>query len=227
MHDTIMHGALRSPEDSNDLIYERMVQSPHTLEYVNLPSQYEIEICLPKDQQKRGTCGAFVGATIQENAHKLPMSPEFIYCNRNNRPHPGMFGRDVFQILKSTGSVPEKDFPYMKYDNMVVPKQEHLSIAEKYKINNYARITTPEGLKKALYELGPCYLGLPLYNFTERFYDSSIGNVVSGGHAVTAVGYNEEGFIILNSWGDKWADSGKSVLKYEDFNLIWEIWVSL
>lgn len=225
MHDSIMHGALRSPPDPNDLIYERMVQSPNG--FINIPNSYELSMSPPKDQLQRGTCGAFVGATIQENTHQIPMSPEFIYSHRFNRPSPGMFGRDVFHILKSTGNVPEQDFPYQQYDNMVVPKQEHLTKAQKYKINNYAKITTADGLKKALYELGPCYLGLPLYNFTERFYDKDIGNVTNGGHAVTAIGYNEEGFIIQNSWGERWADQGKSILPYKDFDLIWEIWVSL
>ncbi len=38
-----------------------------------------------------------------------------------------------------------------------------------------------------------------------------------GGHAFALVGYNETGFIVQNSWGEKWAARGFAVLPYEDW----------
>ena len=38
-----------------------------------------------------------------------------------------------------------------------------------------------------------------------------------GGHAFALVGYNEIGFIVQNSWGEKWAARGFAVLPYEDW----------
>jgi hypothetical protein len=38
-----------------------------------------------------------------------------------------------------------------------------------------------------------------------------------GGHAFVIVGYNEEGFIIQNSWGTDWGDNGRAILTYEDW----------
>lgn len=38
-----------------------------------------------------------------------------------------------------------------------------------------------------------------------------------GGHAFVIVGYNQDGFIIQNSWGTGWGTNGRAVLPYEDW----------
>jgi hypothetical protein len=38
-----------------------------------------------------------------------------------------------------------------------------------------------------------------------------------GGHAFAIVGYNQDGFIIHNSWGTGWGTKGRAVLPYEDW----------
>jgi hypothetical protein len=38
-----------------------------------------------------------------------------------------------------------------------------------------------------------------------------------GGHAFAIVGYNQDGFIIHNSWGTGWGTNGRAVLSYEDW----------
>ncbi|WP_144289786.1 C1 family peptidase [Ideonella sp. A 288] len=39
----------------------------------------------------------------------------------------------------------------------------------------------------------------------------------TGGHAFALVGYNERGFIVQNSWGDRWGACGFAVLPYDDW----------
>src|SRR3989442_5412433 len=39
-----------------------------------------------------------------------------------------------------------------------------------------------------------------------------------GGHAFAIVGYDEQGFLVQNSWGGKWGDGGFATLTYEDWN---------
>lgn len=46
------------------------------------------------------------------------------------------------------------------------------------------------------------------------------GGLFNGGHAVTIVGYNDEGFIIKNSWGRSWGDHGYAVISY-DYHSLW------
>lgn len=38
-----------------------------------------------------------------------------------------------------------------------------------------------------------------------------------GGHAFAMVGYDAHGFLILNSWGDRWGDQGLATLTYQDW----------
>lgn len=137
-----------------------------------------------------------------------------------------MYGRDVFQVLKKYGTVLEERYPYTTSDNQAPqPGHELYKMAEDHKINGFARVKTIEGLKRAIIELGACYIGLPMYNRTERFWDRAHGAELNIGHAVTAVGYNAEGFIIENSWGLDWGQHGRTIFPYRDFDLHWEIWV--
>jgi len=38
-----------------------------------------------------------------------------------------------------------------------------------------------------------------------------------GGHAFAILGYNEDGFVVQNSWGTKWGYQGFAVIKYQDW----------
>ncbi|TDP72779.1 C1 family peptidase [Roseateles toxinivorans] len=40
-----------------------------------------------------------------------------------------------------------------------------------------------------------------------------------GGHAFALVGYNERGFIVQNSWGERWGTAGFAILPYDDWAL--------
>lgn len=44
-----------------------------------------------------------------------------------------------------------------------------------------------------------------------------VSSPADGGHAFVIVGYNSDGFIIQNSWGEAWGTKGRAVLSYEDW----------
>jgi hypothetical protein len=233
-----MDHALRSPMDERDWIFENMVHGP-TVYYNNIPEKFSWKKYSPpaRHQGARGTCGPFAAAKISEiNHHRkigdtddwVYLSPEFIYFHRANKPSTGMYGRDVFNVLRKYGTVPEEHYPYAESDSKVEPPHEKLyEIAKDHKINNYARVKTIDGLKRAIIELGPCYIGLPMYNLSEKFWDKSYGENMHAGHAACAYGFNEKGFKIINSWGPDWAKGGKAIFPYEDFDLHWEIWAPI
>ena len=61
------------------------------------------------------------------------------------------------------------------------------------------------------------------------------GDTGGGGHAFAIVGYNRDGFLIQNSWGEDWGGfkhrnkvhRGVALWKYEDFDLnVWDLWVA-
>ena len=104
--------------------------------------------------------------------------------------------------------------------------RESLDIAVKEgMIKKYAKVQRDSYLKSAINFNGPCIIGLPVYNFDSEFWKKT--DSLKGYHAVLAVGYNEYGFIIKNSWGTKYADFGTCILPYSDFKYIKEIFTIL
>ena len=90
------------------------------------------------------------------------------------------------------------------------------------KIQGYAKVNSIDSLKSALISNGPCCAGLMIKDMKRP--DFWNGNKNYGGHAVLIVGYNKNGFIIRNSWGKSFADEGYTVIPYNEFNKIIEIW---
>ncbi len=230
-------GALRSPVDPDDFVFERIAcASPQGFYFAELPTEMDLRRMwrTPRDQGGRSTCAAFAGAVIKEIQESKEcsfdsnMSPEFIYFHRENKPGGGMYGRNVFQILQKIGCVPEEAYPYHDDETAPRPTDALYSIAARYRISNYARVTTIEGLKRALLELGPCYIQLPMYSMNKHFWRSDVdGADIIGGHALVVVGYTTVGFILVNSWGAAWGDDGTVILPFDDWPLHWECWASM
>lgn len=92
------------------------------------------------------------------------------------------------------------------------------------KIKTYARVTAPLTLKYSLILNGPCIGGLPVYNSAWTDFWRKDAGQLEGLHAVCIVGYNEDGFIIRNSWGDYYGEDGYALIKNEDVMKFTELW---
>lgn len=91
-------------------------------------------------------------------------------------------------------------------------------------IRYYAIVGSILQLKNALIANGPCVGALPVRNSSViKFWDPNIDGF-EGGHAIAIVGYDEDGFIIRNSWGTTYGEDGYARIRYEDFNNFYEIW---
>jgi hypothetical protein len=130
---------------------------------------------------------------------------------------------DLQEIFRSS-SVKSSEGMTFK-DGLKFLKHEGVSTKEGVEtIDRYATIGSIICLKQALILNGPCVGALPVYDSrVTEFWDSAYGDY-QGGHAVAIVGYNEDGFIIRNSWGRSYGDNGYSVIPYDDFNKFMEIW---
>lgn len=91
-----------------------------------------------------------------------------------------------------------------------------------FKIDSYATIGSIDALKCAVVMNGPCIGGLPVYNSSSQEFWN--GNSLEGGHAISIVGFDKDGFIIRNSWGPYFGNKGYTHLSYSDFNKFYEIW---
>lgn len=92
------------------------------------------------------------------------------------------------------------------------------------KIDHYAKVGSETALKQALIANGPCIGGLMCYNDGNEFWNKGFNDTLLGGHSICIVGYNKDGFIIRNSWGSYWGNSGYCLMKYSDFDKFFEIW---
>jgi C1A family cysteine protease len=217
----------QSPVDERDYVAETIYSSEG-----DLPAELDLRSQLQpvRNQGSQGTCAAQTAACMKEWQElrdvrfKEHMSPQFIYNIRFNQDSSGMYSRDVMKILHKIGSVRESAYPY----NTSEPVTEGLkSRAAWYRIEGYAAVNTVEGLKKALVKNGPCYIAIPTYNYGMRMWKPRQGDTALGGHAMTVVGYNKQGFLIRNSWGANWGDGGYTVFPYEDWGLHWEFWTTI
>ncbi len=98
------------------------------------------------------------------------------------------------------------------------------SRAGNLKIKEYAVIRNAFDLKTALVMNGPCVGALPVYSDRPEFWNRLPGDGFYGYHAISIVGYNVEGFVIRNSWGPSFGTNGYTILKYEEFNKLLEVW---
>lgn len=213
-----------SPLDKRDYLIESIIPGGG-----NLPELFDMRDSLKvvRDQGSEGTCAAFTASCIKEYQEYFDtnftdyMSPRFIYSNRINQDSEGMYPRDVMKILHTVGSVPETTVPY---DVTKFNIDEYLDIANKYKIKAYASIKTIDGLKQSLITNGPALLAVPVYNYGVHMWKQFNHESLKGGHAMTIVGWNNEGFIVRNSWGKKWQDNGYTIFPYEHWGMQWEVW---
>jgi len=213
----------KSPIDERDWLYSNFITAlsfPNTLDLRD--KMFDV-----RDQGSQGSCAAMSGAAMKDWQEKVDvnideyMSPQFIYNNRDRPGLPGMNMRDLMKILKDLGTCRESSWPY---GNLSKPDQHAYDEARNYDVSGYASIDIIDELKQALSDNGPCVIAVPVYNYTGRMWYQRAGEGYKGGHAMTVVGYTEEGFIIRNSWGDNWNGDGHTIFPYTDWGLQWELW---
>ena len=206
---------------------------------INLPNiiDYRDQLLRVRDQGNQGTCFAQSVACVKEWQERKDygfenyFSPQFFYNNRFNKydnklnNDNGMYGRDVMKLMKKVGICSESSYPYGRIEDKKFISNKIYKEAKNHIIKGYARIYKLGILKEALYNNGPCIITFPVYNYGNTFW-KGIGKHL-GGHAVTIVGYNEEGLILRNSWGKEWGNDGYWLYKYENWGQHWEIWTTI
>lgn len=188
---------------------ERIFSADETIE---LPDKYTYRPYLPQvlDQGEQSICvpctvSAYLNwrenlkdGEIKDN--KISLFD--IYKVRTNKGE-GMTYKDAFKFLRRNGVK---------------------SKAGVLKINAYGMIKNIENLRYALVMNGPCCGALPVYNMDSDFWLKKQGDKLMGYHAISIIGYDNEGFFIRNSWGSGFADRGYTHIKNNDMDKMLEIW---
>ncbi len=209
--------------------------------------------CSPvEDQGDLGSCTAQAGAGVVEYFQRkaygkhIDASRLFLYKVTRNLMHEagdtGAYLRTTMGALTLFGVPPEEYWPYDVDGFDEEPPAFCYSFAQNYQSIKYLRLDPPgidgKGLlaqiKGNLAAEMPAMFGFTCYSTIDQANDGKIPfptprEAVVGGHAVVAVGYDDDlkiknpyadqatigALLIRNSWGPGWGEDGYGWLPYE------------
>lgn len=186
------------------------------------------------DQEDLGACTAFaVGKGVREYLQRTrkervtELSALYLYYETRklrNAVHldSGATITDAMTAIAKSGAAPDALWPYRVDFFTQPPPAEAFREAEAWKLNTGVQLAGLEDMKKALVRRQPVVFGMRLYHtFRDVGPDGVLpmpqaGDVLVGGHAVTAVGYDNKRrvLIVKNSFGEAWGDKGYFYMPY-------------
>lgn len=200
--------------------------------YKTFPIEFELDKLPVKNQGKVGSCVAHATSSLVEYINRwqegsyTQMSTGYIYGNREFETRKltgGYYTRLAMKVLKERGDCPWDLFP----NNEPMPKAEELylnrdksidSEAYKNRISTYFQLTDKDSVKSLLVCGYPAVCAVK-WDGKVRLDENNILNfpkkIKKGGHCVLIVGWNESGWIIQNSWGEKWGNKGRATIPYD------------
>lgn len=210
-------------------------EPPRTLQDA-LPPRVDLrDRCSPVgDQQELGACTAFaVGRGLRECLQRIrgeaptPLSPLFLYYEtrrlRNSLSRDsGATVTDAMNALAGAGVATEAAWPYDPNAFAEAPPASAYEAAIGWRLTSGVRLSGLEDMRKALAHGQPVAFGMRIYSyFRDLGADGELpmpqaGDVMVGGHAVLAVGYDDRRrvLIVRNSFGPSWGDAGYFYLPY-------------
>ena len=229
------------PEDLRDKVF----RSTHFKELTVLPRTIDLRSGCSNvvDQGELASCTAnAIGSGLREywenaSGKLTPLSRLWLYWQERYlegtvNEDAGAYIRDGMKVLQKLGCAPEVDWPYDITKFKQIPPTKASMNATKFRISEYHRVSNLPLLKSALAEGYPVVIGIKVYESFESIEVEETGIVplpkrreqFFGGHAVLAVGYNDDAMIngqgvviCRNSWGESWGDQGYFYLPYSYF----------
>jgi C1A family cysteine protease len=220
--------------DGRDLLYAAPLKP-----LAKLPEKVDLRKQCPKvyDQGELGSCTAnAIAAALEFDQMKQRLknvftpSRLFIYYNERAmegtvESDSGAMIRDGVKSVNKRGACKESSWPYKIERFREKPGKGCYAEGRKHQAISYMRVNQSLGqLKGCLAEGFPFIFGFAVYeSFVNRKVEET-GEVrmprareeFLGGHAVLAVGYDEDAqrFIVRNSWGNKWGKNGYFTMPY-------------
>ncbi len=217
------YGWIRDKFDPRDKLFAFSKTIP-------LPTRVDLREQMPPvyNQSSLGSCTANAIAAAADFQRRRQGSPSispsrlFIYWNERQMEgsvdqDAGAMIRDGMKVIAKLGVCQESDWPYDITKFRDKPGQPCFDKALMYQALEYVRIQqTIFDMQHCLASGFPFVFGFTVYDQFESSECAKTGMVempkpgenALGGHAVLAVGYETDRFIVRNSWGDGWGDKG-------------------
>jgi len=245
-------GWLRELPDQRDWDVERLIDerplfagAPGFFRADEKPKRVDLRrYCSPVEQQGRlGSCTAQAAVGIVEYLERrsrrkhLDASRLFVYKMARQldglKGDTGAYIRSAMKALKIFGAPPERYWPYdiAKFDEdpttFVYLCGQSFRTIQYYRIDwRRSRHSVVNLMRTLLVKELPIIFGFVVYNWGNddgEFLMPEKGDRPHGGHAIMAVGYDDErqvgkstgAFLIRNSWGTGWGDEGYGWLPYD------------
>lgn len=219
------HLVLAAPQAREVIPDFDVLALPHQVDYRNLTTAI-------KDQEDRPSCVAFaVCAAVEVYLLRWPvrdLSERWLYyeCKQIDQ-FPNEEGTSflaALKVAKEQGLPPEITWPYRS--EMTQPGKWARLLAPHFRISQFYHIPGPDHLRAWLAAIGPCVLGVEVAKTMIRPDGAVIPPPPSreageGLHAVCAIGYNEQGVWIKNSWSKDWALEGYGILTWAYLREYW------
>lgn len=209
----------------------------------NYEKEYMRRLLPVKDQGPTPQCTAFAAALIAEDHYAkhhgeefLKMSNDYIYLLRDLDYYlgDGMSARDAMQTLLKHGCATYKELPgnhnYEEGQAYIERYKDSLKdSAYEHHITSYYIVKNDNEVKHSVRNNGMVLAVIPIYSMDfvndEGIFVQSPTFALSGYHSVAIYGWNEKGWLVQNSWGDRWGKNGRCVLPYG--SEIRELWCSV
>lgn len=239
------YGWVPDRPDHRDKLYAAIAAPP-----TSLPSKVDLrEGCSRvEDQGQLGSCtgNALVGNLefLEKKTGHNPANLSRLFIYYNERAMEGTTGedagamiRDGVRSLVKLGVCTEKLWPYKIAKFTKKPSSACYKQARDHQVTSYHRILGLQQMKECLAEGYPFVFGFSVYESFESSHVARTGRMnlpkpnekQLGGHAVMAVGYDDEAqrMLVRNSWGRDWGMKGYFTMPYDyisDDNLADDFW---
>lgn len=237
----------RDSADFRDRIYNPALV-PLKDEYLPDPAFLTI-----RNQGQEGACTGFgLSATINflNKARGIgePVSERMLYemAKQHDRwpgeDYEGSSARGAMKGWHKNGVCPDRDWKYKPGEST---RGDYLTEARalaalQFPLGAYYRVLKKRSdLHAALMETGAVFVSAAVHDGWKKPRGGVIqrtGNMITnGGHAFSIIGYTEDGFLVQNSWGDRWGGvtlggkkyKGCAIWPYADYDEnYWDGWVA-
>lgn len=223
-----------SPADARDLKFSAMLSKRQVS--APPPPSSDVSMLIPEvfDQGGAGSCTGNMGAmqglyrSRRQNREIAPSRLMLYYGARelegSTGSDDGAYIRDIFKAWAKVGVCPESIWAYDESKVTTRPSAQAYDEGKKTLAVAYRALnnTILDELKTCIAIGEPFGFGFTVYNqfmygaWSETMPMPKQGEKILGGHAVTAVGYDDarKAFRIKNSWGASWKKAGYFYMPY-------------